>query len=258
VTRTMYDSTGGQAHNIPRGAQMVAGFVDGYAWTQSEWDLFPDAVKVTISVYGNPADVGDVENGALTIQQAIKIGYPSVYCSTYFWAANQAAYRAAGKPQPNWWVAAYPGAGPTVPAGAIAHQYSSDGGYDTSVVADYWPGVDPIPAPPPAPAQNPEDAMSVIVLQPGEPFFVSGPDENAEWNAISAYGEASTIEVIAYNYQTGAPLATTGVLPLAPNVPGKVGPIPAFGGVGSLSPGPCTLGFVPGSGPVTLRLKLVD
>lgn len=100
--------------------------------------------------------------------------------------------------------------------------------------------------------------MSVIVIQPGEPFFISGADQSAGWNAISAYGGASTIEVIAYNYQTGAPLATTGVLPLTPNVPGQSGPVPAFGSVGSLSSGPCTLGFVPGPGPVTLRLKLVD
>jgi hypothetical protein len=121
--------------------------VDGYAWTQTDWDRFPNALKITISVDGNPADVADVENGAMNIHQAIAGGYNTVYCSTSSWGVNQAAYRAAGRPQPNWWVAAYPGGGAMVPAGAIAHQYLDNGMYDVNVIADYWPGIDPNPTP---------------------------------------------------------------------------------------------------------------
>ncbi len=49
--------------------------------------------------------------------------------------------------EPHYWVAAHPGAGATIPPGAIAHQYADTGPVDLSVVADYWPGVDPPPIP---------------------------------------------------------------------------------------------------------------
>lgn len=127
---------------------MVGGYVDGpYAWSEADWARFPNAIHVTISVDGNAAQVGDVERGAMTIGQAIAIGYGTVYCSASSWPNNVAAYRTARKPQPNWWIAAYPGAGETIPAGAVAHQYSDVGGFDSSVAANYWPGVDPAPKP---------------------------------------------------------------------------------------------------------------
>lgn len=130
------------AANLPEGMDLYAAYVDGYSNYDAAVARFGKGKVVSISVDGAPAQVGDVEKGALTIQQAIQIGYGSVYCSTSGWPANVAAYRAAGKPQPNWWVAAYPGIGPTIPAGAIAHQYTDVGPYDLSIVADFWPGVD--------------------------------------------------------------------------------------------------------------------
>lgn len=130
------------AANLPEGMDLYAAYVDGYSNYDAAVARFGKGKVVSISVDGAPAQVGDVEKGALTIQQAIRIGYGTVYCSTSGWPANVAAYRAAGKPQPQWWVAAYPGIGPTIPAGAIAHQYQDVGPYDLSVVADVWPGID--------------------------------------------------------------------------------------------------------------------
>ena len=140
MTRTMADSD--NAGNLPEGMDLYGAYVDGYSNYDAAVARFGKGKVVSISVDGAPAQVGDVEKGALTIQQAIQIGYGTVYCSTSNWPANVAAYRQAGKAQPNWWVAAFPGIGPVIPAGAIAHQYTDAGPYDLSVVADFWPGVD--------------------------------------------------------------------------------------------------------------------
>lgn len=151
--RTMADSD--VAADLPAGCDLYAAYCDGQAvfgQPQSYREAvarFPGVPVLSISVDGNPADIGDVEKGALTIQQAIAIGYKTVYCSLANWAANINAYSAAGAPPPNWWVAAYPGSGAIIAAGAVAHQYVDAGPYDLSVVADYWPGVDPSPVPPP-------------------------------------------------------------------------------------------------------------
>jgi hypothetical protein len=73
----------------------------------------------------------------------------TVYCNTSEWPQVRAAFQNAGVTEPNYWVAQYDN-NPTIPAGAVAKQYIGDyQGYDKSVVADYWPGVDPAPAPPP-------------------------------------------------------------------------------------------------------------
>jgi hypothetical protein len=66
--RIMYDSIYPQ--DIPRTAQLVAGYVDGeYAWTADDWALFPDAAHVRISLTGYDypqASVLDVELLAAT------------------------------------------------------------------------------------------------------------------------------------------------------------------------------------------------
>lgn len=149
--RTMYDSV--TPGNIPADAQMVAGYVDGaYAWSAADWARFPAAVHVPIAVFPSTNDgvVLDVEQGDATPQQApgwVQMRRaagvdPTVYCSESAWPAVQAAFKAAGVAQPHYWVAAYPGEGAVVPAGAVAHQYQDAGPYDLSVVVDYWPGVD--------------------------------------------------------------------------------------------------------------------
>jgi hypothetical protein len=156
----MYDAV--DASRIPRGVGLVAGYVDGaYRWASSDWDLFPDAVWVGIAVAAgtNLGEVLDVERGDATPDQApgwVKRRRdngidPTVYCSEALWADCRAAFAGAGVAEPHWWIASWPGGGPTVPAGAVAHQYLHPGPVDVSVVADYWPGIDPAPAslPPP-------------------------------------------------------------------------------------------------------------
>jgi hypothetical protein len=68
----MYDSV--TPGNIPRSAQVVAGYIDGdYAWSSDDWEMFPDAEKVLITVTGSlTANVVDVENGDLTAAQAVE------------------------------------------------------------------------------------------------------------------------------------------------------------------------------------------
>lgn len=153
MTRIMYDSI--TASNIPRDAEMVAGYVDGkYKWSQSDWALFPNAVHVPIAVFPwtNDGAVLDVENGDASPNQAPgwvnmrrQFGVdPSVYCSESVWDSVRAAFASAGIAQPHYWVAAHPGNGAVVPDGAVAHQWIDDGPYDRSVVVDYWPGIDAV------------------------------------------------------------------------------------------------------------------
>jgi hypothetical protein len=148
----MYDSV--TASNIPRNAQMVAGYVDGkYKWSQSDWALFPNAAHVPIAVFASTNDgvVGDCENGDMTPAGAVtwtemrrNAGIqPSIYCSQGLWSVVRNTFQSMGVREPLYWIAAYPGNGPdTIPAGAVAHQYADAGPYDLSTVADYWPGVD--------------------------------------------------------------------------------------------------------------------
>lgn len=167
--RTMFDST--TPWEIPRDAEMVAGYVDGrYAWPQEWFDLFPDAVHVTISAIGaKVAHVGDVEVGCIWppanavpwVLRARAAGIdPTIYVNEMNdWVPTRAAFDLAGVPRPHWWVANYDGV-VEIPAGSVAKQYAHprDAGraasaplrawetgkhYDASAVADHWPGVDP-------------------------------------------------------------------------------------------------------------------
>jgi hypothetical protein len=157
MTRIMYDSV--TPRNVPADAQMVAGYADGvYANLAELRARFPRATVVSIAVrWTTCAQVRDVENGDATPAQAVlwctqtMAGVTSqhltVYCNSSMWPAVRAAFQAAGVGEPNYWVAQYDG-DPTIPAGAAAKQYLGDyHGYDQSSVADYWPGVDPAPAP---------------------------------------------------------------------------------------------------------------
>ncbi len=155
--RLMFDSVDPLA--IPEDAPLVAGYVDGaYAWPEREWQRFPRAVRVTITVrgldawFGAHANVLDVEKGAATEEMALQWAravranhrIPTIYCSADTRPKLTQAFRNAGEPMPLWWVAAWPGAGAVVPQGCVAHQFLPDlNGYDLSVVTDYWPGVDP-------------------------------------------------------------------------------------------------------------------
>jgi hypothetical protein len=162
VTREMYDATNRLVKNIPLDAQVVGGYIDGaFAWSAADWARFPRATKVRIAVFESTDDghAGDSEPGNMTpaglvrwvVRRRAAGVDPTGYCSTgsfvvngteYGWAACKAAFAAARVPEPHWWVAAYPGGGQVIPAGAIAHQFEDAGIYDRTIASDYWPGVD--------------------------------------------------------------------------------------------------------------------
>lgn len=152
--RTMYDSVNPRI--IPADAAMVAGYVDGkYRWTEEGWGRFPHAVKVRIAVLpetdaGNVLDVERYDAapgqapGWVTMRRRAGVE-PTVYCSRSAWPVVREAFRSSGVSEPQYWIADYTGK-EHLPAGAVACQWGSAPTLDTSCVADYWPGVDPLPA----------------------------------------------------------------------------------------------------------------
>jgi hypothetical protein len=153
--RTAYDAV--TPSNIPRNAEVVMGYINGpYAWDQADWDLFPNALKITIATHpdNTTSQIIDYERGDFDdsdVVQAVAVrrsngGNPIVYCAETDWNHLQAVFASAGVTQPQWLIAAYPGAGDTIPSGAIGHQYIDyQNLYDISVLADFIPGVDPEP-----------------------------------------------------------------------------------------------------------------
>lgn len=162
--RTMYDAV--TPGNIPPTATMVAGYVDGLYRNVAEMRTrFPHAqlVGIAVSSHTNDGQVLDVERGDatpdeapgwVTMRRAAHVD-PTIYCNSSTWPAVRQAFHGAAVPEPHYWIAEWDGA-PTIPAGAVAKQHSDAGPFDVSSVAPYWPGVDPVPAPTPAP---PEDDM---------------------------------------------------------------------------------------------------
>jgi len=157
--RTFHDAI--TPANIPADTQGVCGYCDGkYAWTAADWARFPNAVKARIAVFSSTNDghILDVEPGCSTpasapgwvVRRRAAGVDPTVYCSLAAWPTVKVAFANAGVAEPHWWVAAYPGNGPNLYPGAVAHQYANPGPVDISVVADYWPGVDHTPASGPA------------------------------------------------------------------------------------------------------------
>lgn len=167
--RTMYD--GVTPSRLPSGAPLYAGYVDGhYANIPAIRARFPHAriVGIAVSPHTNAGTVLDVEPGDASPAQApawVKMRRaagvdPTVYCAATTWPAVRAAFKAAGVAEPHYWIAAWDGHA-TLPAGAVAKQYVSTSGYDKSVVADHWPGVDPAPAP--APATKPKVSLKNVI-----------------------------------------------------------------------------------------------
>lgn len=164
--RLMYDSVDASA--IPRTAQLVAGYIDGnlYRWTAADWARFPNARKVRIArrTSTNDGHVLDVEYGIPTVwpltDPVVRQGIvrwvkmrraagiePTIYCNQLNdWLPLQRIFHNALVKPPQWWVARYNNRR-DIPTGAIGKQFAnpplSGGHYDLSVVADYWPGVDP-------------------------------------------------------------------------------------------------------------------
>lgn len=159
----MYDGINSDASTIHRNfpnAAYVAGYINGnYAWTTADWDLFPNAVKVQISVTAsaNAGDVLDVEAGNASpseteswIAARKSAGYyrPSIYCSLSEVPAVRAGTgRYVLGTDYDIWVADWTGSphevtapGPGVSATCSATQYENTTDYDVSEVYDTgWP-----------------------------------------------------------------------------------------------------------------------
>lgn len=160
--RLMYDAV--TAANIPRDAEMVAGYVDQIKlppWSAADWARFPNAVKVEIvkKASSNFGHVLDVEPGDATPAEAPgwvamrrRAGaIPTIYVQKSSWGAVQAEFRRQGVEQPNYWIAHYNGVIelPTLNGiTAVAKQYLGDvaPGIDLNCADDYWPGVDGTPS----------------------------------------------------------------------------------------------------------------
>lgn len=162
MTRIMYDSV--RVEGIPADAHVVAGYVDGlYANVGTMQRRFPNAVVVRIAVshHTNDGHVLDVETGDATPSGAVIWAKnrraagadPSVYCNMSVWPMVRKAFKDAGIPEPHYWIAQWDGI-QSIPSGAVAKQFKNGKNYDTSILADFWPGVDshsnPRPVPSPA------------------------------------------------------------------------------------------------------------
>lgn len=176
MTRPMYDGITPAA--VPAGAAIYAGYDDG-TWQSyaALAEAHPAALHVSICVTATgTARVLDVETGDATpaqapgwaeAQRAVGNPYPVVYMNMTTWPAVKAAFAEQAVDAPLYWVALYvtdPADVPDIPDGAIAIQYYDYGGYDASAAADYWPGLDPAPAPHPAAAaalEEEDDDMSI-------------------------------------------------------------------------------------------------
>ena len=183
MTRTMYD--GVTATRLPVSAAVVGGYVDGlYKWSAADWARFPRSVKVRIAVFAatNDGHVLDVEPGNATPAQSVdwvlmrrRAGVdPTVYMNSSTWSTVRAEFTSRRIAEPHYWVAAYDDKA-VIPAGAIGKQYYNNDtlGYDLSVVADYWPGVDARPTPSPAVLRENEMILHTITGSP-EVWALSG------------------------------------------------------------------------------------
>lgn len=156
MTRKMADSV--DVANLPDGFDLYAAYVDGnyknYVQAVARFGL--NVVGIAVFSTTNMGTVGDCESGDMTPQTAVQWAVmrraagvdPTIYCSEALWPTVQQAFIDAGVPEPHWWIAGYPGSvGDALYPGSVAHQWIDRGPYDESVVADYWPGVDPTPQP---------------------------------------------------------------------------------------------------------------
>lgn len=199
----MYDAAA--VDNIPADAAMVGYYIDGaYVPSAAQLARFRGAILVPIAVLPS-TNKGIVFDGPpdnstwprvvdwVVMRRAAGVD-PTVYTDADQWSAGLAEFRARGVAPPHWWIAKWDGVQQLI-AGAVAHQYqgSEHGGYDRSVVADYWPGVDPgdHPAPAPAPAPMPviveEDDVAFIIDVTPDPVKGTGTGAFLVSGAMIAY-----------------------------------------------------------------------
>lgn len=180
TTRTMYDAI--RAESLPVGGDLYAGYIDGlYNDAGAIAARFPDkqVVHITVKPSDNEGAIGDgpPDNGTWPewvqwVQARRANGSdPSINTNQSNWAAGKAAFASAGVAEPHWWIAHYDN-DPTIPTGAVAKQYASNSLYDTSSVAEYWPGVDPVPTPPVT--TTPEEDDMRLIQSPAGIWLLSG------------------------------------------------------------------------------------
>ncbi len=220
MTRTMYD---GINTDVPKIAAvtdpigLVAGYVDGeFAWSAEDWARFPNSTHVRIACFADTDDgeVLDVEPGNATAAESVdwvlmrrKAGAdPTVYMNTSTWPQVRAAFKARDVAEPHYWVAQYDGIA-VVPAGAVAKQYYNNdaAGYDLSIVADYWPGVDE-QQPAPTSAQTVRRNDMHIDLKPNTPVVFTNPAAalggTSTMLLASDFGDA-TVRVATFSFKSG-------------------------------------------------------
>ena len=194
----------GIARQFPKAAK-VAGYGNGiYAWTLAEWNLFPAADHVTISVRAsaNLGDALDVETGDATpdqtagwiaMRKAAGLYRPTIYCSR---SVIPAVRRGTGSyilgQDYDIWVADFTGwphqvTAPGLPAAmCAATQWESTQGWDATLVYDTaWPHRKPPVLVPPA-----------LPAPPGSPGGLSGTPHqiaNFTWAPVrDAAGQLAT------------------------------------------------------------------
>ncbi len=148
--RQMYDAL--DPAGIPADAEYVAFYVDRISATAAQL-RWPGRGLLSIArTASEDAACADCESGDLTPvqcpgwvarQRARGVADPWVYCSRSMLPNVQVAFRVQGVAEPLWWVAD-PGATGLFP-GSVATQYSYQGVYDVSWLADRIPGFDPDP-----------------------------------------------------------------------------------------------------------------
>jgi hypothetical protein len=202
--RTMGDST--TAADIPATFDLVAGYIDGppdIKWSDADWLLHPGKVHVRIATLATTND-GDVLDA--TPDQAVEWvrtrraagADPSVYCGAAQANAVRFAFGQAGVLPPHFWLADWgdgvtPRPAPPIPIGAVALQYAhppqTGGHYDASIVADFWPGIDPVGG-----TMTPDEVNALIKAYLAD---VYGPALEAELTQRIADAQAATLKAAA-------------------------------------------------------------
>jgi hypothetical protein len=219
----MYDST--TAADIPPGAVIVAGYIDGeYKWSAADWARFPNAKTLQIAVtFVDGGECLDIENGDATLQQApawVKarqkagIARPWLYVNRANLADLQALVAKLLGPgtEVGYWVADWSGE-PHEVEGADAVQYASPtlgspGHFDLSIVYGTLPSEplpEPIeePAPPATTSQPPATASQPTTT--GDDVQVATLSQGA----ANSPAEVKAVQSIL-NGKAGAKLATDG------------------------------------------------
>jgi hypothetical protein len=225
VSIFMYDGINALAAGIARqfpNAALVAGYLNGsYAWSQGQWNLFPDANHVTISVTAgaNEGDVLDVESGDATpdqaagwiaMRKAAGLYRPTIYCSRSVIPAVRVGTGSYILDKDyDIWVADYTGVAHQV-TGCAATQYESTANYDVSIVYDTaWPHRKaPAPTSPPGPVPLPAPSGLSATLHGQIADFGWGPLEGSKsyifqlfhHNAQGVYGDAVANETVTDNH----------------------------------------------------------